>query len=293
MLEDRTYMRRSPLETRRSAVVWLLIANLVAFGLQCLFYGYPLRIGPGDYFALSIDGLRHWFVWQLVTFQFMHAGLLHLALNCLAIFMFGRSVEEALGRTSFLALYFAGGIIGGLFQALAGALFGGVFASPVVGASAGVFAIIAAFAVLYPSRPVTLFLVVFPVTLQARTFLFGSAGVALLLLFFPVTHVANAAHLGGLLTGVFFVRSAAQCRWQWPRLRRPISQPQLVKVRSQKSVPWGQTTPVPDEELSPDEFLSKEVDPILEKISAQGIQSLSDRERKILEQAQKQMARKR
>ena len=84
----------------------------------------------------------------------------------------------------------------------------------------------------------------------------------------------------------------AKARPSWPQLRRPVSQPQLVKVRAQKSVPWGQTTPVPEEELSPAEFLSKEVDPILEKISAQGIQSLSDRERKILERAQKQMARK-
>ncbi len=76
------------------------------------------------YFALSVEGLRHGFVWQLLTYQFMHGGLLHLLLNCWAIYVFGREVEETLGRNSFLTLYFTSGVIGGLFQALAGVLSG-------------------------------------------------------------------------------------------------------------------------------------------------------------------------
>src|SRR5262245_22086696 len=109
MLEDRTYMRRSPMEARRSAVTWLLVDHVVAFGLQCVFCAYPILITPGDYFALSPNGLHHGYVWQLLTFQFMHGGVLHLLFNCLAIFMFGRSVEEAMGRRNFLVLYFTGG----------------------------------------------------------------------------------------------------------------------------------------------------------------------------------------
>jgi len=58
--------------------------------------------------------LSHGYVWQLLTFQFMHGNFLHLLLNCWAIFMFGREVEQALGRKSFLTLYLSSGVIGGL-----------------------------------------------------------------------------------------------------------------------------------------------------------------------------------
>jgi membrane associated rhomboid family serine protease len=293
MLEDRSYMRRPPLALRQSAVTWVVVANVAAFLLQCFLYGYPLRLRTDDPFALSIDGLRHGYVWQLLTFQFMHGGLLHLLFNCLAIFMFGRSLEEVLGRKGFLSLYFAGGIIGGLSQALAGALFGGVFGLPVVGASAGAFALVAAFAMFYPDRPITVLLVVIPITMRARTLLIASAALAVVLILFPAGNMANAAHLGGMLTGILFVHFAVRWRWQWPRSRKHVARPQLVKVRSQKAAPWGDSAPVTAEELSSAEFFSKEVDPILEKISAHGIQSLSERERKILEDARQRMGRKR
>ncbi len=66
----------------------------------------------------------------------------------------------------------------------------------------------------------------------------------------------------------------------------------LVKVPSQNSGAWGRTKDEADEDLPADEFLSKEVDPILDKISAQGIQSLTERERRILEKARAKMAKR-
>src|SRR5882724_40908 len=101
MLENRDYMRQSPFQPRRSATLMLVIANAVAFGLQLIlsnFTGFHLY----DYLALSTKGLSHGYVWQLITFQFMHGGALHLLFNCLAIYFLGRDVEEALGRKSFL-----------------------------------------------------------------------------------------------------------------------------------------------------------------------------------------------
>src|SRR5881396_2998042 len=98
MLEDRSYMRRrSAFESRGSATVALLVINVLAFLAQ-IINGYPPRITSDDYFALSVEGLRHGYVWQLITFQFMHGGWLHLLLNCWAIFVFGRDVEDALGK---------------------------------------------------------------------------------------------------------------------------------------------------------------------------------------------------
>src|SRR2546421_9020379 len=126
-------MREPSYRSRRSMTVTLLIVNVVAFFVQCVVYGhYPPVPNPfvpnlGDYFALSVEGLRHGYVWQLLTFQLMHGSPTHLLFNCLAIYIFGREVEEALGRKSFLTLYFTSGVIGGLFQAPAGGLLPGPF----------------------------------------------------------------------------------------------------------------------------------------------------------------------
>src|SRR5262252_8071454 len=155
MLEDRPYMRRRSLVPRRSATVTLLLVNVAAFLLQQFlpgFSGFWSHQNIDKYLALSAEGLRHGYLWQLLTFQFLHDGWMHLAFNCLAIFFIGPPVEEALGRRNFLTLYFSSGVIGGLFQALAGVLLGHDFAAPVVGASAGGFGLMAAFAVLFPDQ---------------------------------------------------------------------------------------------------------------------------------------------
>jgi len=285
-------MRRPSFETWRSATMLLVILNVLAFAVQCAKYGYRLNPLPGDYFALSVEGLRRGYLWQLVTFQFMHGGLVHLLLNCLAIFMFGREVEQALGRKRYFALYFSSGIIGGLLQTACGLLFDGRFAAPVVGASAGAFGLIAAFATLFPERSLMLLVFfVIPVTMRAKFLLLFSALLAIFGILFPMDNIANAAHLGGMLTGMFFIRFAS--RWPWSGFQRRRDPPKrLVKVPILKAGSWGRSGGPDREELAPEEFLAKEVDPILDKISAYGIQSLTERERRILEAAREKMGKR-
>jgi membrane associated rhomboid family serine protease len=298
-------MRRVSFGPRRSATVTLLIINIAAFLLQLFLPRFlPVSVAArfDDYFPLSADGLRHGYIWQLITFQFMHANWMHLFGNCLAIFVFGREVEEALGRKNFLTLYFSSGVIGGLLQALGGVLLGMNFeryhnlAAPVVGASAGAFGLTAAYALLFPDRVLLLFLII---PMRAKYLLLLSALATIWDLVFPErsvmgANVADAAHLGGMLTGILFVRYAVHWHLQWPQLNRRQSRPmrRLVNVPSQKSALWGRTKDVIEEELPPEEFLSKEVDPILDKISAQGIQSLTERERKILEKARAKITKR-
>src|SRR5438105_3710390 len=117
MLDDRLYMRRAAFGPLRPATISLLILNVVAYLIQLAVSGL-MRFPTNEYFALSVEGLRHGYVWQLLTFQLMHGSPTHLLFNCLAIYIFGREVEEALGRKSFLTLYFTSGVIGGLCQAL-------------------------------------------------------------------------------------------------------------------------------------------------------------------------------
>ncbi len=288
MLEDRYYMRRSPFDSRLSATMILLLANVAVFIVQLIVprvTDFPLL----RYFALSLEGLEHGYVWQVVTYAFLHAGVWHLLFNCLAIFVFGQDVERALGQKSFLTLYFSSGVIGGLVQTLFGLLLGGTFARSVVGASAAGFGLTAAFAILFPDRILLLFLIL---PIRAKYLLALSVGLALYGIFFPTGVVADAAHLGGMLTGVVFIRYAIHWDWNWPRLRRtqaPIPR-RLVKVSARPSGGWGRAKS--DEDLPADEFLSREVDPILDKISAHGIQSLTERERRVLEAARQKMAKR-
>jgi len=83
-------MRQSPFDSRKSATMLLLIVNVVAFVVECIRYGGSPQFSTGDYLALSWTGLKHGYLWQLLTFQFLHANIWHLLFNCLAIYMFGR-----------------------------------------------------------------------------------------------------------------------------------------------------------------------------------------------------------
>jgi membrane associated rhomboid family serine protease len=288
MIEDRYYMRRPSGGVYRSATFTLIVLNVVAFLIEFAILGPSLRFTAGaSVFALSADGLRHGYVWQLITFQFMHGGLIHLLLNCLAIYVFGTGVEEALGRKSFYALYFSSGIFGGLVQAGLGMLLKGtIFEAPVVGASAGAFGLTAAFALLYPD---SILMLLFVIPVRAKYLLPLSAAMAIAFMLMPSRggNVAHAAHLGGMVAGYVFVRYAVHWQFRWPsragKLRRRPSR-RLIRVPANKPSDWRDTVPV-EEDLPPDEFLSKEVDPILEKITAHGMSSLTERERRILERA--------
>jgi membrane associated rhomboid family serine protease len=284
-----------------SATTVLLAVNVGVFILQLVVQGvsnFPL----GRYFALSLDGLKHGYVWQLLTFQFMHAGVIHLLLNGWGLYLFGRELEEALGRKSFLTLYFSSGVLGGLVQ-MAGAAFvplltssdwASQFAGYTVGASAGVFGLIAAYAMLAPDREFYLLLFfVIPVRIRAWYLLIFLGATALFGVIWPSQNVANAAHIGGMVAGMLYMRYAT--RWQWPEFGRGDSEAprRLVKVHPRSSALWSQNEAAAHEQEVPSaEFLSREVDPILDKISAHGIQSLTERERKILESARQKMGKR-
>lgn len=301
MLDDRTYMR-SEYRPAWSMTTILLIALFCCFVAQKIaeaVWGWEF---VNHYFALSTTGLRSWRVYQLLTFQFMHGGWMHLLGNMLGLYFFGRAMEETLGKKGLLFLYLLSGTIGGLLQMIAGFIFPTQFGAPVVGASAGVFGLIAAFATRAPDQPITMLLaLIFPVTFQAKVLLIIEAVIAILGLISPwipimgaAGNIAHAAHLGGMLTGIFFIR------WMGDRPRpfqfwRPFTRkpapPKRELVRATPRRAW-RNVQKPAEELPTGDFISREVDPILEKISAHGIQSLTQRERQILEAARNKMAKR-
>jgi membrane associated rhomboid family serine protease len=300
MLDDRDYMRRRPqFELQWSMTVLIVALNVVVYIIQnVLEFGSQFPFN--HYFALSVDGLRHGHIWQLLSFQFLHAplnqgsGIFHLLGNCFTIYVFGQAVEEAIGRFSFLKLYLLGGVLGGLLQMAAGRLWPEHFGQSVIGASAGAFGLLAAFCALFPQRPLNLFFV--PIEFRASTLLWISIGVTIVGIFIRNTLVAHCAHLGGILTGLIYVRLITHSQKplvMWRPFPRKDRRPELVTTRSRDPQFWRRP-PAENkiEDLPPAEFITKEVDPILDKISAHGIQSLTERERQILQAARNKMSKK-
>ena len=185
---------------------WLIIANVLCFILQFTLKGFYSNL------ALYPALLQQGYVHQLLTFQFLHGDLFHIIINCLMIWMIGKHIEEALGKKRMLSLYLLSGIAGGFIQcALAWTHInptGGV-----VGASAGVFGLIAAFAVMQWNREMTILLMfIIPVRIRAKYLLIALAVIGFLGVLTQrgvvndnAAMVAHGAHLGGLLGGVLFI----------------------------------------------------------------------------------------
>jgi membrane associated rhomboid family serine protease len=276
-LYDRDYMRDDEPGYRRvrsnpwSPTIALLIVLgaifLVQMALQ-LKQNYWLE----EHFALSLTGIKRGEVWQLLTFQFLHGGILHIVLNGVTLFSFGRFMEQDLGRGRFLTLYFLSGIAGGILQIAATWLLRQNPDIPVVGASAGIAGLLGAFILSHPDLRLILFPI--PFKIRAWTLLWIVLPVSVIGTVIPFGGIAHAAHLGGLLAGGAFVR------WTW-KIRRAPAPPFLAKP------PVATKT-----ESATDDFIASEVDPILDKIAKQGIQSLTERERKILETARARMEKR-
>jgi membrane associated rhomboid family serine protease len=270
--------------------VWLLIILTVVFALQCIDDVY-LHTSGERWLAMSNSGLRSGHIWQLLTFQFVHVNLWHLIGNLIGLWFIGRHVESILGPRKFLMAYFISGMGGAVLQATLMLLFPRHYGSFVYGASAGVSGIFAIFAMIEAHSEVRLY---FVLPIKAKVLLYIYGGIALFFTLVPTPReaVAHAAHLGGILAGLAYLRWDPQrLTAGWNPLQGRRRKRQLVQAAAQISRMRGKrdSTPV---ELPPEEFISKEVDPILDKISAHGIHSLTPRERQILEAARSKMSRR-
>lgn len=225
-------------------------------------------------------------VWRLITFQFLHdrASILHILFNMIGLAVFGGLVEQHLGGKRYLAFYLMCGICGGLAYLvlnLGGYLFGAVPgllpyhpSTPLIGASAGVFGVILACARLAPHERVQLLIP--PVSFKIRTFAFVYVGIALLNLFFGGQNAGgDAAHLGGALAGWYFIKHNHLLRDFFDVFqdsRKPERGRPGKRGGGSKGRGGGQPPSDPGE-----------IDRILDKVRDQGIDSLTDRERKTLQ----------
>ncbi len=287
-------MREPDDQSSWSPVKVLLVTLITLFFIQCILQVW-MNMRITQVFGLSLAGLKEGWFWQLITYQFLHAAPwpFHIIGNCIGIYFLGSAMHEVLGNKDFYKLFFGAGTLGGLLQILATFLPGHVDV-PTVGASAGVFGLMGAFATMFPEKELTMWFYFLPLQIRAKHLFWGAFGLSLFGTLFPYSSVADAAHLGGLLSGFAFIRLGLHERSFFSVLRGKArnADPDPSSHTLYRERPRKKTVSAPSAQEESEDFISKEVDPILDKISQKGIHSLTEQERKILEKARSKMAKR-
>ena len=220
------------------AVTWLLAINTGIFLLLELFaYTLPdiVRFVFVN-FGLEPKLVLHGWIWQIVTYSFIHVGFMHWFGNMIGIWMFGAAFEGSCGTRRFLELYGVG-IIGAALTTIV-LSYGHAIGSPeqlTVGASGGVFAILIAFGMVFGENEIML--IPFPFTIKAKYFVAILIVVTLALAIGGGGSVAYVAHLGGLFFGYLMHLSRyallgmrVEYRLEWPLVAGAVVVAMVVVV---------------------------------------------------------------
>lgn len=272
----------------------LLIANIGVFLIQMLFNNLAFGGIPGSlildrYFALNPFG-GNFQIWQLITYQFMHADFTHIFFNMFMLWMFGMEIENFMGSRKFLIFYLVSGVGAGILQLIGPYLLGSE-AGITLGASGAVFGVMVAFAMFFPDRYIFIY---FLIPIKAKylmailvVFEFMSVG--------DQSIVAHLAHLGGAITGLIFIlidrKNSYNINQFMNNLRKKTSFDSSSQFRrptfsnrnqNVEDAKFYEINSQKDEEINQDE-----IDAILDKISQSGYQKLTEREKRILFEASK------
>lgn len=226
--------------------------------------------------------------WGVVTYLFVHGGIVHLATNMFGLYVFGPAVENRLGSRTFILYYLYCGIGAALFSVL---LSLAIHQSPVIGASGAVLGVLAAYAMLWPDEEIALLLP--PIRLKARTLVIGLAVMDLIAARFFPGSTAHEAHLGGMLAGWLFFKAQNFSR------RRPTRAPRQTPERvvmvqqtaSRDAEPRAAAPARPMQSRPGNDPVAAELDRVLDKISATGIESLTPDEKRFLNEVSKRKKR--
>ena len=281
-------------------IKWLLITNTAVFlllsvgGRMFTLDMMPLEIVFNYYLGLMPLG-HGFYLWQLLTYQFMHANFTHLLYNMFALWMFGMEVEHVWGSRRFLGFYLLCGVAAGISQLIMAPLLeptsvvsvtgAGI---PTVGASGAVYAVLVAFAMMFPDRYIFIY---FLLPIKAKYFIFGMIALGIMSIG-DQSAVANLAHLGGAAAGFVYViylsrhypfQGTVEGIGRWMNSRRKRREEPDRDVVDAKVFDIKET-PKTEQELN-----QMKIDEILDKISRGGYQSLTEEEKKILFEASKKL----
>ncbi len=248
------------------AVKQLLIANVVVFLLTQLVRNLPWMSTFGLVPAAVFAELK---LWQPVTYLFLHGDFWHILFNMFALWMFGVPLESHWGYGPFMRFYLGVGIAAGIATALV--LNGSP--TPTIGASGAIMGVLVGFAMLYPDTPI---LLGFILPVPARIFVLIYAVMEFLSArSYASDGVGHVTHLAGMAVAFVYLKADWRPRAALARWRRRL------QARSR-----GLRVVEPRRPRPPGADWEPEVDAILDKISREGIDSLTEAElRKLRERS--------
>jgi membrane associated rhomboid family serine protease len=211
------------------------------------------------------------FLWQLITYMFLHGGFWHILMNMFVLWMFGSDLERDWGSREFLKYYFLCGVGAGVFNVI----FQPNSLIPIVGASGAIYGLLVAFAIMYPNRTVYLYFL-FPVQVKYLV-IFLAALEFFLSMTSSQSTVAHFAHLGGMLVGFLYLKT----NWRYSAIKSKIT----GRFHQRKIEKYWK-------EKEKEQKMMEEVDQILDKINKVGYDNLTRQEKKILEDASNKLSKK-
>lgn len=265
MITNRPLFRfnSKPFDPLNRAVVNLIWANVIVFAFVGLLRLFPF--GNSLFYFLSFNPTKPLYAsfYSIITCIFVHDGLFHLLGNMLWLYFVGIILEDLIGKKHIYTLFFGGGILGVFTFYGFSTLFQQPY--PLVGASAGIAAILAATAIFAPNYRVFLFGVV---EVEIRWIVLIKVAFDLIGMFGPTNAGGYQAHIGGYLFGFLFI-TELKGLWNFPKINFP-----------KKSSKPKRSAHVDIQ--TPNHPSQDEIDRILDKISAGGYDSLSKKEKETL-----------
>lgn len=194
-----SFVRKPFSYTYNNVALHIILVNVIIYFLQKYFRQHGVYIE--QWFALNphLFFERKMF-WQIFTYMFLHGSFLHIFFNMLAIFWFGVAIERKMGSKEFLLFYLLCGTLAGLFMSVC-YYFLGIY-SYVLGASGALYAVMFAFAVLYPDSTIYLY---FAIPIPAAVLIIGYFVLEFLQIF-RSDGVAHLGHFFGLILAWVYVR---------------------------------------------------------------------------------------
>ncbi len=205
---------------------WLLIANV---GLFLIFF--ILRASRVELFLTGLmlvpsDFVQRYRIWEIVTYMFVHTGMLNILWNMLALWMFGAELERLWGTQRFLRFYFTCGIIAGLVFIVFGYMFHAANEAA-LGSNGAVYGILVAYGLMFPDQTM---LFGFLIPMKSKYFVMIIGAIVFLQSYMATVGgqggVAVVASLGGLAAGFFLLRGK--------RLQSQIRQPITLGLKEWK-----------------------------------------------------------
>jgi membrane associated rhomboid family serine protease len=272
----------------------LLVANLLVFLLQVTLFTSPRFRDAFGFVPLHALARP----WTFLTYMFLHAGVLHLAFNLLMLYVFGPSVEDRMGGRPFITYYVLCGLGG---AALSFVLMQFVpMIQPMVGASGAILGVAVAFAWYWPDHPVFVFPL--PEPIAAKWLITFLVALDLVLAWGGVSDgVAHLAHLGGVAAGFTWLKGQDWRLARAERHLRRVSEPSVLVTPASRAAPGargggggagGGSAPAATSRPTPDARVHAEIDRVLDKISATGLESLTPAERRFLTETSRRMRNK-